>query len=105
SVASLCHISLNLVAAGGFWRCHGPTGAILNMQRNPAFASTISIFCLLLAGAFSAALGAPHPRPRPKKTHTAKAAKRAAKPKHRFHIPFISPSDPGKDDVTTYDDP
>jgi len=73
------------------------------MQRSPAFASAISIFCLLLAGAFSAALAAPHPRG--KATAKTKAAKPAAKPKHRFHIPFISPSDPGKDDVTTYDDP
>ena len=75
------------------------------MLRNPAFASAISIFCLLLAGAFSAALASPHPRPRPRSrtTHTAKPVK--PKPKHRFHIPFISPSDPGKDDVTTYDDP
>ena len=64
------------------------------MQRSPTLASAVSIFCLLVTGAFSAAFASPHPRPKPTRTT-----------KHRFHIPVISPSDPGKDDTTAYDDP
>jgi penicillin-binding protein 2 len=47
----------------------------------------------------SAASAAPKPRPRAQKSRTAKPAK------HRFHLPFISGSDPGKDDSAAYDDP
>jgi penicillin-binding protein 2 len=54
----------------------------------------------LLAGPLSAAFAAPRPRPRAQKSRAAKAA-----PKHRFHLPFTGGSDPGRDDVATYDDP
>jgi penicillin-binding protein 2 len=66
-----------------------------------ALNSGISLVCLLLAGVFSVAVASPRPRPK------TKPAPRSAKPpaKHRFLIPFISVSDPIKDDVTTYDDP
>jgi penicillin-binding protein 2 len=67
-----------------------------NMPRSPAFRSAIAILCLLLAGALSAAVAAP--RPGAQKSRTQKTSK------HRFHLPFAS-SDPGKDDVTIYDDP
>ena len=65
------------------------------MQGNPAFRTAVAIFCLMLAGALSAASGSPRPNPR-----TAKPAV-----KHRIRVPFTSGSDPGKDDIAGYDDP
>ena len=66
------------------------------MERSPALRSAVAVFCLILAGVFSAASAAPKPRPR---------AQKARPTKHRFHLPFTSASDPSKDDVSTYDDP
>lgn len=61
------------------------------MQRSPVLKQLVSVLCLLLAGAFVTVSGAPAGRAT--KTRT-----------HRFRLPFQS-SDPGKDDVTSNDDP
>jgi cell division protein FtsI/penicillin-binding protein 2 len=56
---------------------------------------------MLLAGAVSASYAKPKPKPRAQKSRAAKPASR----KRRLHIPFISPSNPTKDDIAGYDDP
>jgi len=72
-----------------------------NMHRAPARSSTILLLCLLLAAVFANTARSTYAKPR---ANRATSSARAPK-KHRFHIPFTGGSDPGKDDVTTNDDP
>ncbi len=71
------------------------------MHRDPVLRSSILLLCLALAAVAANMSPSAYAKPRPNRaTRTSRAPK-----KHRFHIPFFGGSDPGKDDVTTNDDP
>ena len=72
-----------------------------NMQRSPALRSAIVVLCLFLAGAFSAAFAAPRPRLAPRNRAPRSPPTQAPLSSSVSH----RSSDPGKDDVATYDDP
>ncbi|MGA9883998.1 MAG: penicillin-binding transpeptidase domain-containing protein [Candidatus Acidiferrales bacterium] len=64
------------------------------MQNRPGFQQSFSVLCLVLVGALGVAFGAPARRAAYHRIHH-----------HRYRHYRVAMVDPGKNDVTTYDDP